>query len=316
MVRHLAWFSASVHLTTLAVLQDYVVDRPVLKYWRTALMVAMALLLAASTVMEGHYAWFDSWPYDAQCLFDNLIGNIGGSPRTWMIVGLILICIDYPWSIFPLFEPLRDFCCLWLKTKPKAAQDLFIERLNTNMSLVTSSFPFKGSIKRFCYTLLIKLVSAIGWLYFQVYAITSSQTGNLVMDILWFLYGLRGIQSDRDIPASQMNGNENAITFGQILPILLLSSIVLTFGEAYSGMQSRLRILAWQLISLPDQKKEMEKETPSSSHPSQLSLLGNQSSSAATSKVSLGFEMTPLSRDAAVDAEPVDAEPEASSSRL
>ena len=33
-----------------------------------------------------------------------------------------------------------------------------------------------------------------------------------------------------------MDGNENAMSFGQIVPILLLSSIVLVFREAYDGL--------------------------------------------------------------------------------
>ena len=304
LVNDLAWFSASVHLTTLTVLQDYLVARPALRNWRTALMVVVALLLVASTVMEGHYEWFDSWPYDAQCLFDNLIGNIGGSPRYWMFVGLALICSNYLWSIIPLFKRPRNFFRLWLKKKPKAARDLVIERLDTNMSLITSSSPFKDSMKRFGCTLSIKLVSAIGWVYFALYAFTGSQTCNLAMDTFWFAYSLWSIMADRAIPASEMNGNENAMTFGQILPILLLSSIVLVFGEAYIGMPSRLHIPPRQLTSLSDQKKEMEEEMPSSSHSSQLSLMHTRSSTAGVPTASQSFEMAGAMQNAADDSEP------------
>lgn len=51
LVNDLAWFSATVHLTTLNILQDYFIDKPVLRNWRVALMLAMALLLVASTVI-------------------------------------------------------------------------------------------------------------------------------------------------------------------------------------------------------------------------------------------------------------------------
>ena len=44
-----------------------------------------------------------------------------------------------------------------------------------------------------------------------------------------------GIIEDLAIPSSDMNGDENAMTFGQIVPILLLSSVLLVFREAYDG---------------------------------------------------------------------------------
>lgn len=123
LVNDLAWFSANVHLTTLTILKDFFLEKRVLRNWRVILMVALAILLAASTVMEGHYDWFDSWPYNAQCLFDDLIGNIGGGPRYWMYVNLALICIYYPANIMRLYQPPRNFVRIWLEEHPMAALD-------------------------------------------------------------------------------------------------------------------------------------------------------------------------------------------------
>ena len=236
LVNDLAWFSASVHLITLSVLRHYFFANHVLRNWRVALMVAMALLLVASTVMQGHYEWFDSWPYDAQCLFDSLIGNIGGGPRYWMFVDLALICLFYPLSIIPLFEKPTDFFDLWLETKPRKTQDLVIKSLKERMSRMTSPTPFKASMRRLCCTLLIMFLSTISWMYFSLMALTCSMTCGLALDTFWFAYSLWGILDDRAIPPSEMNGNENAMSFGQIVPILLLSSTALVFREAYDGM--------------------------------------------------------------------------------
>ena len=74
LMNDLAWFSAIVHLTTLTVLQDHLLEKPVLRNWRVGLMTIMALLLVASTVIEGQKVWYYSWPYDAQCVFDDLNG--------------------------------------------------------------------------------------------------------------------------------------------------------------------------------------------------------------------------------------------------
>lgn len=237
LVNDLAWFSASVHCTTLTTLQSYFFERHVLRNWRVALMVAMAVLLLASTVMSGHYDWYDSWPYDAQCLFDDLNGNIGGAPRYWMSVGVVLICLNYSPSIIPLFESATKFLDLWFETKPKAAQRHAIERLKKKMSHISSPTSVKGRMKRCGCTISIMFLRTIIWIYFALMSLVGSQIASLALDIFWFAYGMWGIITDRSgIPPSEMNGNENAMSFGQIIPILLLSSTLLVFMEAYDGM--------------------------------------------------------------------------------
>ena len=123
LVNDLAWFSATVHLVTLRVLEDYFFDNHVQRDWRVALMVTMALLLATSTVVKGHHLWYDGWPYDAQCLFAELFGNIDGFSVFWMIVNLALICLAYSLTIIPLYYRPTAFVKYWLETEPKAAMD-------------------------------------------------------------------------------------------------------------------------------------------------------------------------------------------------
>jgi len=50
-----------------------------------------------------------------------------------------------------------------------------------------------------------------------------------------FIYGLVGLFQDRNIPREKMDSDENLMTFGQIVPILLLSSTILVAREAYEG---------------------------------------------------------------------------------
>ena len=236
LVSDLAWFSANVHLVTLSVLGTYLSQRPVVRNLRVVLMITLALLLTACTVMQGHYKWYDSWPYDAQCLFDDLVGNIASTPRYWMIVDLVLICIDYPLHIITLFEKPTEFFEHWLQTKPVAAKDQAIRHLAKAHRRSDKSF--KGSIRCFTYTLLIVIVRGVSWTYFALTALIDSKICDLILNTFWFAYGLKGIIGDRKIPTSDMIGDENAMTFGQIIPILLLSSFVLIFLEAYSGTWS------------------------------------------------------------------------------
>lgn len=243
LVNDLAWFSANVHFATLVVLKNYFLANPVLRNWRVALMIVLASLLGASTVMMGHYEWDDSWPYDAQCLFDDLVGNIGGEPRYWLGVNLTLLCLNYPLNVIPLFERPRQFVGQWLEKKPMAARNHAIKRLKRFTPHTTPPNSFTGSVRRSTCTLLITTVRGISWTYFALIALIDSQTCSIVLDNFWFGYGLWGIIEDRQIPSSEMDGNENAMTFGQIMPILLLSSSVLVFREAYDGTYPNHSIL-------------------------------------------------------------------------
>ena len=78
-------------------------------------------------------------------------------------------------------------------------------------------------------------IKAIAWVYFVLIALISSKACILILNTFWFICGLQNILEDRDITSSEMNGDENAMRFGQIMPILLLSSILLVFREAYDG---------------------------------------------------------------------------------
>lgn len=160
-----------------------------------------------------------------------------------MTVGLVLICINYPLNVIPLYKRPMEALSLWLETKPRTAQDQAIESLKEKISHMNSPTSFENSMKRFGCILLIMFVSTITWVYFALIALIGSNTCNLALDIFWLAYSLWSIIGDREIPQSEMNGNENAMTFGQIVPILLLSSIVLVFREAYDGILSPISVL-------------------------------------------------------------------------
>ena len=58
-------------------------------------MSVMFVLLLIYTVIQGHWEWFDSRSYEAQCIFDDLVGNIGRSPAVAMRIGIVLLVTAY-----------------------------------------------------------------------------------------------------------------------------------------------------------------------------------------------------------------------------
>lgn len=74
--------------------------------------------------------------------------------------------------------------------------------------------------------------------YLILAAVLGSMTISLYFDIVWFTLGLISILCGRKIPQENMIGDENKMNFGQIVSILMLASILLTFKEVYTGMNT------------------------------------------------------------------------------
>lgn len=240
LVSDLAWFASNVHLITLAALWRYLRDRPVLRNWRALLMASVAIFLVASTVLQGHQGWYSSWPYDAQCVFDDFaLAAIGGGPARWMYANLVFIIISYPPSILLLYQGPSELCTQWLYSKPREAMQITAQRLRNERPPVTTESPRTMKCKRAFYSALIAsiegLYSGSACVYILVATFNVSRWFNWLFCLAWFGLGLASVLKDRNIPRTEMDGNENAMTFGQIVPILVLGSTLFVAREAYEG---------------------------------------------------------------------------------
>lgn len=240
-VSDLAWFSSNVHLTTLNVLTQYHRARPTLRNWRVCLMVITLSMILAATVLQGHWAWFASYNCEAQCLFDDLLGNVSGSPAFWMELNIFLLVFGYGTSFIYLSESLWTYFENYFWTVPVRKTQSGIDSLHQTRTDLRAS----GSTVTLLAWLLLGgaeiLLAVILAVYVVIAALLGSTAFSLYVDILWFAYGLWGIITDRASASSDMAGNENEMGFGQIVAIFLLASTILTFREAYVGMWSKDR---------------------------------------------------------------------------
>lgn len=228
-VGDLAWFAATTHLITLDVLRNHFRDRPGSRNIRVLLISTLGAFLLANVVLEGHEKWYESWGFPAQCLFDDLIGHIGGSPGQWMAANVAMISFYYPLMILGVYGEKYDSVVHLVYEEPlKLLNDQVEDRKNLAKSgapilvIYWSAFLRVGliSVKR----LYIAIGTAIGSMWI-----------NLLVDLFWLVYGIWGISFDRNISDLDMEGNENEMTFGQIIPILMLSLTLLTVHEAFEG---------------------------------------------------------------------------------
>ena len=232
----LAWYSSNVHLTSLNVLRDYLLDRPRLRNWRLCLMLVTFALLVAYVVMTAHVNWSASWPYPAHCLFDDLMGKVYGDSMRSLAGLLTALSLSYLSSTLCLFEMTSAFIAVWLVQKPMTTLKKAIDELGHKRKLIHSSDSDARTKFRTAGILALQAVMVV---IFGIYVVISTCLGSrwvqLMLDFAFFAYGLVNLVNDRHIPASEVDGNENALTFGQIVPLLLLGSIIVVFKEAYEG---------------------------------------------------------------------------------
>lgn len=247
MISDLAWFASNVHLTTLTVLRYYLRDHPSMRNWRALLMVIVAIYLVVLTVWQGHWAWYDSEPFRAQCLWNDMRGRglqatIYGVPRYWMNVQLGLLGYSYVGTIAQLYQQELAIAHLiqWVYTMPLERLQRFQYRMKHLSERYDGHRSIVHKLRKCLYRLVAASLTIIHILYRTLIALPLSVCVGCAIDIFWFIYGLAWIVQDRSIPdQGTLDGNENQMGFGQIVPILLLSYIVFVFREAYEGTLRR-----------------------------------------------------------------------------
>ena len=219
-VNALAWFSINTHLVTLVVLRDRLSKRPDLRLWRTIAMILLALFLVISTFLTSHkYMFqpkdgnvdFDLFKCPAICFINDLPGHTGGQPMQWAVVGAFLL----PWAYFntlvPIFKP----------TKSRLKQ-----------KIITKYRAFTPSISLLCI-----IYHSLGWVLRNVWDLLRSAVLCAIFNVIWFTFGVVSMFSDRAHGRSLMAAgeSENAWSFGQILPLLLVALPIVSAAEMFSG---------------------------------------------------------------------------------
>lgn len=235
LVGDLAWFSCNVHMTTLNLLNSYFRAHPTLRNSRVFLMTVMLIMMLAAIVLQGHRHWYDSYNCDAQCVFDDLLGNISGSPAYWMKLNICMLIYGYGGSFLCLFERLSNAFILYFWTTPVMRMRyglISLGRLKAYLRASSSIAAFPAWLAVGAAEILLAIILRV---YITIAALLGSTVVNLYVDVFYFAYGVWGFTQDRATASSDMVGNENEMGFGQIVAPLLLASTIMTFQESYIG---------------------------------------------------------------------------------
>ena len=227
LVIDLAWF-ANTHLTSLSILRCYLQERPTLRNWRVCIMVLMMLMMLAGLVLASAFNWGPSLSCPAQCLFNE--------PRDFSLTYpyFVALVTHYSTSIWRIYDTKRfDRRFLDIPRETLKGIERSAKRTNSNLSSMSSKGLQTAGVGVIAYRWLLALGIRF---YLAIVAILGSLTISLYYDICWFALGMLTIMETRKIPGQVgIDGNENELTFGQIVPMLLLGSIVLTFKGVYTG---------------------------------------------------------------------------------
>lgn len=221
LVLDMGWFSSTTHLITISSLYPYLRRDKMRRNFRVFLLVIMIALLTTYTVLRSHKFWYYYWLTPAQCLFDDLAGNTS----TYSVLLYILATsIAYVPMITLLYERGHKACRKWLLDVPTALLEKGVNRIRRRADVHHKSF---------CFLLQASLL--VRWLFLAITALLTSWCVTYLVIWGWFAVGIYVIMIDRKIAASGVIGNENALTFGQFVPIFLLGYTVMVFRESYCG---------------------------------------------------------------------------------
>lgn len=246
----LAWFSSTVHLATLDVLQEYLVANPVIRNWRVFAMVSLMAMLLFGLLFQGDYRSQINLPL--QCVI-----NQGLKPTLASILVLIYLLVAYICRILPLYDPAKAKTTLpeWLGQKilklslgdicrrrqisTEVYDRLLREVILENMlrlrckwisDLRARNRPAKNFKNPKDYDPMFSFAtndyyeSFLSRIPFLFFGISSGFT-----QVVTFRWGL----------APNIESNANQIDFGQIMPLLLLALPVLAAAEIYYESRPR-----------------------------------------------------------------------------
>ena len=253
-VAALAWFSSTTHLSTLAVLRVYLIDHPRIRDWRVAAMLVVFILLALAQVVS--YSTQDS-SVPLRCTFSNYVQESRDDIFSILslVVILVFLAVSYCNRIIRLysFDPdwsVEDWFADILRAlfgkhggtdnliritiansgKSKAEEGAMYRRLRERRRYVEHRGRWeKRHIGTRLHLSMIKL-------FFMTHEVQNSFLGDLLSLIFGFTFGVTSVTVSRvNKPSVGLSGDENIMSFGQLVPLLLIALPILAAGEVYFG---------------------------------------------------------------------------------
>ena len=269
-IASLAWFSSATHLATLGVLRIYLVDHPLVRGWRVLGMMLVFLMLIVA-LLPGWDEHYNSVPIS--CAYRSLqipptFGNIGTITITFGFFIIIyteriirLFSNDGDWNIQDvLIEQIVKVITgkkYWEPTYNKIAKESKkTKESNHHISNLIMAERERVRFHRFHRVMrnsrrrLTQVAYASAFMSRELSYSFLSQISILVFDLT---YGFaQTIMYRTYTPSQGIDGNQNEMGFGQLVPLFLLLLPALAVGEIFFGKcflnQIAELLLIWSAI--------------------------------------------------------------------
>lgn len=247
----LGWFSSTTHLSTVAVLRAYLIDNPRVRNWRAVAMVAIFGLLVVS--QAGTFSIQDS-SLPVQCVY-NSFAPYGLNPITTIALAWVIffLCVIYTNRIRRLYTLDPDWgvqgWILEVVTRPLIRKNNVhnLEKIVVTSSTLTRAEQGTTYRKlqqrrrwwRYCNS-WVKHRSTISRRMLAFWFLSQEMRRSFLSEILTTLFGvgygfLQLFATRNLVPKAGLSGDQNTISFGQLVPLLLIALPLLGAGEIYYG---------------------------------------------------------------------------------
>ena len=247
----LGWFSSTTHLSTLAVLRAYLIDHPRIRDWRVTAMLAIFGLLVVS--QAGTFSPQDG-SLPIQCVFDSFAPNgIYFLNAINLALVTIFLCVSYANRIHRLytFDPdwsVQDWLVEVLARPFIRKNDVRnLERIvviTPTLSKAEQGATYRKLQQRrrwwkYCKDWVMNR-SSISRRMVEIWYLNQEMQRSFLSEILTLLfsvsYGISQMVTNRNqVPLAGLSGDQDAISFGQLVPLFLIALPVLAAGEIYYG---------------------------------------------------------------------------------
>ncbi|KAL8997828.1 MAG: hypothetical protein Q9169_003001 [Polycauliona sp. 2 TL-2023] len=252
-VASLAWFSSTTHLATLGALQDFLISHPAVRNWRVmAMVLVLALLLLAQSPAWSH----TDGSIPVFCVYKNADMVLDGTNLLTLITTIGLLFIVYVERIVRLYwlDVDWDFCDIVIEglvkllsgknyrepSRVTAARDGAFA--GEDKASITSSIRtererirharFKSAMEHSNGRLRAYIIATLFVADEMSYAFVRQVT----ILICNFVYAITStIVLRKDLPIEGIDGDQNEMGFGQLVPLVLLLVPALGLGEIYFG---------------------------------------------------------------------------------
>ena len=226
-ISDLVWFSMTVHTQSMISLMYYLREAPVARNWRAILTHTIPVFLILAQIRTARFDWANSWPYDFYCVLNDLPGQTGDDLAYWVPVNITWILYRYVLMIFHLFEGAQELATKYLFRRPWATITDCWRRARQS----------SGFTKLLLFLVSLVLTAILGSLVLLT-IVSDSACLLLALNYAWFGWGSYWIVMDRHNDTDLFIQDEAEMGFGQIVALVLLSTTVFTFGEAFHGNYS------------------------------------------------------------------------------